>query len=77
LGSADATQEHLLLLKDTGSLVDPVLFKSLSTSAAELSGGLFRLIRSIEQHYETPRYLKNLPLQAFESAWMNEESLGS
>ena len=77
LGSADETQEHLLLLKDTGSLADSNLFKSLSTSAVELSQKLFRLIQAIEQRYEAPRYLENLPLRAFETDLPPGEPLGS
>ena len=29
LGSSDETQEHLLILKDTGSLTDPAVFQDL------------------------------------------------
>ena len=67
LGSSDETQEHLLLLRETRSLADAGVFDSLKAGCEELSKKLFNLIKVVEQKYETPNYLKNLPLQAFES----------
>jgi four helix bundle protein len=66
LASSDETQEHLLLLKDTGSLADAGTFESLSISCAELSRKLFRFIQAIERNYETPSYLSDLQMRPLE-----------
>ena len=76
LGSSDESQEHLLLLKKTGSLSDPAVFESLSKSCEELSRKLFRLIHAIEQRYETPRYLEITPVEATESVPDDEDTSG-
>ena len=75
LGSSDESQEHLLLLRDTGSLADPAIFTSLNAGCEELSKKLFSLIRAVEQQYETPNYLKVLPLQDFETPLDETESM--
>lgn len=76
LGSSDETQEHLLFLGETGSLQDSDLFKSLLAGCSELSRKLFRFIQVIEQRYETPTYLKDLPLQASDNPPMEDDALG-
>lgn len=64
LGSSDETQEHLRYLRDTGSLKDADLIKSLSTDAAELSRKVFRFIQGVERGHEVPRYLSDSPPSA-------------
>ncbi len=68
LGSSDESQEHLKLLHETGSLVDLEAFKALMSNYMELSKKLFRFIQVVEQRYEKPHYLKDLPLQDLDSA---------
>jgi len=67
LGSSDESQEHLLLLRDTRSLADVAIFESLMAGCEELSKKLFRFIQAVERQYETPNYMKGLPLHPFES----------
>jgi four helix bundle protein len=75
LASLDETQEHLLLLRDCGSLATPA-FKPLFESSEELSRRLFRFIQVIEKDYEFPNYLENLSLQALESVQVEEDPQG-
>jgi four helix bundle protein len=75
LGSSDESQEHLLLLRETGSLADAKTFRTLLAGCEKLSKKLFSLIQSVEQRYETPNYLKGLPLQDFEPPQEDLESL--
>jgi len=74
LASSDETQEHLLYLKQTGSLADPETYKALSDSAAELSRELFRFIQGVERLHETPHSMTDL--RAHEPAPDDEELLG-
>jgi len=67
LASSDETQEHLLLLRETGSLASPETYRSLADSSAELSRKLFRFIQGVERFHETPGYLTGLPGHALES----------
>jgi four helix bundle protein len=76
LGSSDETQEHLLLLKDTGSLADRAVHEELATKSAELSRKLFRFIQGVEQFHEVPNYLSDVPLEAFEPPPEDDEPLG-
>jgi len=74
LASCDETQEHLMLLKDTGSLADAEAHRSLSEGSAELSGKLFRFIQGVERHHEPPHYLTGLPPRDSETS-RNDEGL--
>ena len=76
LASSDETQEHLKLLKDTGSLKDDVLFKSLLTRGEELSRKMFSLIQTIERRYDTPQYLENPGLEAPDDTDVDVDSGG-
>jgi four helix bundle protein len=58
LGSSDETQEHLLVLKETGSLSDLQEFGHLLGGYEDLSKKIFRFIGSVEARYETPNYLQ-------------------
>ena len=75
LGSSDESQEHLLLLRETGSLADARTFKSLLAGCEKLSRKLFSLIQSVERRHETPNYLKDLPSQPVEPPLDDLESL--
>ena len=74
LGSSDETQEHLKYLRDTGSLKDPSLIKTLSLDASELSRKLFRFIQGVERRHEPPNYLGSPPGQALEPDVPDEEA---
>ena len=76
LASSDETQEHLKLLKETGSLADDATFQSLSDTSSELSRKLFRFIQGVEQQHEQPNYLAGNRLEAFEPGPDVEEPLG-
>jgi four helix bundle protein len=58
LGSADETQEHLRLLRETRSLQDSELGAKLLKCYEMLSEKIFTFIRGIEDKHETPHYLQ-------------------
>jgi len=76
LASSDETQEHLKLLKETGSLADDMTFKSLFETSSELSRKLFRFIQGVEQRHETPQYLAGSELDTLETDEESEELFG-
>ncbi len=55
LGSCDETQEHLLYLRETGSLKDERLGVELSAEYEGLSKQLFRFIEGVERLHVTSR----------------------
>ena len=76
LASSDETQEHLKLLKETGSLLDAAVYQSLSETSTELSRKLFRFIQGVEQCHEPPNYLSGSQLDDPGPAPEDEEFLG-
>jgi four helix bundle protein len=59
-GSCEETIEHLLNLKDTGSLTDEDILNELENSYGSLDKMLFNFIISVEEQHETPNFIKNI-----------------
>ena len=57
--SAEETMFHLDVLHSTSSLKDEDRFNLLIKDYNNLCGKIFKLIQSIEKHYDTPNYLKD------------------
>jgi len=57
-GSCEETAEHLLFLKETGSLTDDDTYKDLEDGYDSLNRMLFNFISSVEVQHEPPNFVK-------------------
>jgi len=58
LGSADETQEHLRLLKETGSIRDGTALVNLTAEVSRLSRMIMGFIQGVEEHHTVPRFVR-------------------
>ena len=56
-GSCEETGEHLILLRESGSLEDEKTLSGLRESYSELSKMLFGFIQAVEKRHDVPHYL--------------------